>query len=417
MNFSADNRISRETQAVPVYDWTPLEKERLLADSSKELLWKKYCGFLDLSLKEYLAIQKQLMKEQIQLATQSFIGRRIFGLHKPDTVAEFRHLTDFTDYAFYHSFFKEQPRAAFVEPVLYWTEVPRPGGEVKYIPLSLSFITALADDAISALVLSAASCRGEVKLGNQNRVLTLLQNNVISGALNTALRQRLDCVNLIENNSFLSAEKGDCLSGSVKKGLRDGLDYVISTPQKVTDIGENIGSMTDSRYGEQELSLLARLRLLRAAIIKKFRGGFNSAGDYWKPRGIVCCGEYFVENKDRISAAWGVKPLEVFCAPEAGFMAMQHWTHQYLTFIPYRNFYEFIPQQEYLKAEEEESYRPKTVLMDEVKTGELYELVISNLHGGPFIRYRTGHILRVMAAGDPASNIHLPQFSVYSRAA
>ena len=38
---------------------------------SKEDIWREYCGFLDMSMEEYMAIQRRLMNEQIQLWSAS----------------------------------------------------------------------------------------------------------------------------------------------------------------------------------------------------------------------------------------------------------------------------------------------------------------------------------------------------------
>ena len=44
--------------------------EKLSKDSPKEI-WQEYCGFLDLSMEEYMQIQKSLLTEQIKLLSDS----------------------------------------------------------------------------------------------------------------------------------------------------------------------------------------------------------------------------------------------------------------------------------------------------------------------------------------------------------
>ena len=48
---------------------------------------------------------------------------------------------------------------------------------------------------------------------------------------------------------------------------------------------------------------------------------------------------------------------------------------------------------------EEQDYQPRTCLMDEIQAGETYELVISVLHGGAFMRYRIGDMYHCVSAG------------------
>ena len=65
-------------------------------------VWQEYCGFLDLSLEEYMGIQRRLLMEQISLMDQCALGRRMFGGAAPKTPEEFRArvpLTTFSDYA------------------------------------------------------------------------------------------------------------------------------------------------------------------------------------------------------------------------------------------------------------------------------------------------------------------------------
>ncbi len=90
-------------------------------------------------------------------------------------------------------------------------------------------------------------------------------------------------------------------------------------------------------------------RLFKSWLIGRLSGRPSLAKDIWQVKGIVCCGERISGYSERIERTWGVKPLEVFGIPEAGFMAVQSWNKKGLTFIPYRNYYEFIPGPELAK--------------------------------------------------------------------
>ena len=87
-----------------------------------------------------------------------------------------------------------------------------------------------------------------------------------------------------------------------------------------------------------------------------------------------------------------------------------------MIFIPYRNFYEFIPKNKEIDKEAvDNSYRPATVLMSELKENQIYELVVTNFHGGPFWRYRIGDYLKVISLKDIESGLKLPQFVLCPR--
>ena len=65
-----------------------------------------------------------------------------------------------------------------------------------------------------------------------------------------------------------------------------------------------------------------------------------------------------------------------------------------MVLFPDSCFYEFIPESEMLRNLSDPSYTPLTCLMDEVSPGAKYEIVISVLHGGAFMRYRIGDVYR-----------------------
>ena len=53
--------------------------EQKLKQLSQEEIWQEYCGFLDLSIEEYMRIQNRLMEEQIALWSKSALGQRFLN--------------------------------------------------------------------------------------------------------------------------------------------------------------------------------------------------------------------------------------------------------------------------------------------------------------------------------------------------
>ncbi|NWF78161.1 MAG: hypothetical protein HXY36_06200, partial [Chloroflexi bacterium] len=62
----------------------------LLREGRKEELWQMCCGFLYLSLEQFMDIQKRLLLEEIELLKNSELGRRVMRGAMPRTVEEFR---------------------------------------------------------------------------------------------------------------------------------------------------------------------------------------------------------------------------------------------------------------------------------------------------------------------------------------
>ena len=61
-----------------------------LKNQSHDVIWNYYCGFLDLSMDQYMAIQNRLMLEQIGLWSGSELGKSILKGKKPNSIDEFR---------------------------------------------------------------------------------------------------------------------------------------------------------------------------------------------------------------------------------------------------------------------------------------------------------------------------------------
>jgi hypothetical protein len=78
------------------------------------------------------------------------------------------------------------------------------------------------------------------------------------------------------------------------------------------------------------------------------------------------------------------------------------------------NFFEFIPESEAVKCWQDPSYQPQTYLMNELKPGN-YELVITNFHGGAFVRYRLGHLVQITSLRNDKLDIDIPQMRFLTR--
>jgi len=136
--------------------------------------------------------------------------------------------------------------------------------------------------------------------------------------------------------------------------------------------------------------------------------------DLWSLKGLITYGIDSSIYREKIKEMWGIEPLEFHGCTEAVLIAMQTWDHQGMTFIPPLNFFEFIPEDEIYKSKENPAYQPKTLLLDEVRPGN-YEVVITSLHGGPFVRYRLGHLIKITSLRNEQLNIDIPQMVFLTR--
>ena len=137
--------------------------------------------------------------------------------------------------------------------------------------------------------------------------------------------------------------------------------------------------------------------------------------DLWPLKGIAVVGTDASIYKNKIKEMWGRYPLDLYGSTEGVIMAMQTWDYQDMTFIPFINFLEFIPEEESVRLSLNPGYWPRTLLLDEVEAGENYEIVITNFRGGPFVRYRVGDMIRITSLRNESLGIDTPQMRFESR--
>jgi phenylacetate-coenzyme A ligase PaaK-like adenylate-forming protein len=160
----------------------------------------------------------------------------------------------------------------------------------------------------------------------------------------------------------------------------------------------------------------ALLRLAKGLARSRLAGRPMLPKDLWDIKVIIGGGTDSAVFKKKVEEMWGKRPLELYGGTEGGMYATQTWDYNDLTFIPNLNFLEFIPEDEHFKWQLDHSYRPKTVLLDEVKPNQNYELIITNFHGGSLVRFRIGDMVRIVSLRNEESKINLPQMIFYGRA-
>jgi len=137
--------------------------------------------------------------------------------------------------------------------------------------------------------------------------------------------------------------------------------------------------------------------------------------DIWSLKGVVGGGTDTAVFRDKIKDMWGRYPLNIYAFTEGLVVAVQTWDYRGMTFLPHLNFLEFIPENESLRSRQDPSYQPKTLLLDEVKGGVNYELVITSFLGGALVRYRNGDMIKITSLRNEQLDIDIPQMEFHSR--
>jgi len=394
-----------------------LTTDTLFAHREKEKIWEKYCGFLDLSIEEFMTIQNLLLKEQLELLSESKIGEKVLGGHSFCSVDEFRANVPLSSYETYRQYFEVQNDRVLPRKAAIWAHTSGRLGLIKWGPYTTEMLARLADDTLAAFILSSANQRGDMRLQEGARVvLNLPPLPYTTGIMGLAAAQRIPYQAIPPLHEAADMSFEDRIKQGYKTALHTGVDYAASIAVVLNKVGETFSNLGRNGNRTGNYHPMALLRMAKAYVNSKLHKRSLLPRDFWKVKGLVCGGTDTVIYRDQIYHYWGVQPLDVYVATEACFIAMQNWNKKGMTFIPYSNFYEFIPEEEMEKLRRDPNHQPKTLLLDELEQGHEYELVVTNLLGGAFVRYRIGDIIKIISMGDPETGSRLPQMVFQRRA-
>jgi len=392
----------------------------LLREDRTEELWQKCCGFIDLSIGEFMAIQKRLLLEQLELLKRCELGRYIVNGANPSTVEEFREQVPMTTYADYCPVLLEQREDALPTKPILWVQTSGRSGEYphKWVPISHRFWEEAGQNFSAIAFFGACKERGDIPFKNGVKLLhAMAQTPFLTGTIAFKLEEELDFDFLppLRESEEMSFEE------RVNKGFRQALSEGMTGFYGLAGVLVGIGEKFRQGSGNTKFSQLPSrpkmlFRLAKGLIKSKLARRPMLPKDLWTLKVIASMGTDSTIYKERIKDLWGRAPLEVYGNSETTVIATQTWDYNGMVFFPNLNFLEFIPEKEHFKWQLNHSYQPKTVLLDEVKAGETYELVITNFHGGAMVRYRIGDMIRITALRNEKLNIDIPQMVFERRA-
>jgi hypothetical protein len=383
----------------------------LLRQGRKEELWQMCCGFLYLSLEQFTDIQKRLLLEQIKLLKNSELGRRVMQGAMPETVEEFREQVPLTTYSDYLSDLAEKREDVLpTKPAVWVHNIGWPGRyHVKWMPFSKRFLYEFERVAGGVGLLASCDSQGDFPVKEHMKTLLTMGSRYYGlGVMGYLMQQALGYDILPSNGEEIPFQER--IKAGFKEALSRGLDGCGGLPSVLVYAGEIFrqGAInTDTRFLLSHPS--ASARMIKGLIKSKLANRPMLPKDLWSLRAIVIGGTDSAIFGKGVEELWGRKPLEIYAGTEGGIYATQTWDHEGMSFIPNLNFFEFIPEREWFKWQLDHSYQPKTILLDEVKAGEKYEIVITNLHGGIMTRCRIGDMVRIISLRNEKLGIDIPQ--------
>ncbi|MFC2002183.1 GH3 auxin-responsive promoter family protein [Chloroflexota bacterium] len=403
----------------------PLGRRRVMDDGIQQLkkhkygeFWQQYCGYIDLSLKEIMDIQKQLLLKQLPLLNNSELGKAIMRGAAPRTVEEFRSQVPLTTYADYSKYLLDRREDVLPVKPLLWGHTSGRTGEYdyKWCPVTSEVWEEIEKLSFAMFTFSSCKRRGDVRIRLNDKMLYgAAPVPYITGLLaRYAWSRILDYLPALDEAEALSfQERG---KQGVLQALTKGLDFYQALPSVIVTVGERMGQGGGKKdikafLGNPRLAA----RILKGVIKSKLAHRPMLPKDVWSLKGLILGGSDGSVYKEKIREMWGITPLDLYACTEGMVISMQTWDHEGLTFYPYFNFFEFIPEEDYERAKIDSSFQPRAFLLDEVEPGQNYQLVITNFHGGPFTRYILGDMVKITALRNDKLNIDIPQMVYHSR--
>ena len=392
----------------------------LIREGKLKELWQMCCGFLSLDIREFMEIQKRLLEQQMKLLNNCELGKKIMRGARPQTLEEFRRMVPLTTYKDYCPELVEKRVDVLPAKAVEWVHTSGRSGEYpcKWIPITAEFRQEMSVLAKGLSIIS--SCKDwedTSQVVECPRVINAVAPRpYMSGSM-------ADMINLQSPTLFMPPLEGmddltfeERIQLGFKQALSRGLDGFCGLSLVLVKVGERFSQASNRAsvlpYLKQPR---AALRLVGGLIKSKLARRPMLPRDLWKVKGILSGGLDSWVYKEKIKELWGRYPLDVYCGSEGGIYATQAWDYDGMTFVPNLNFLEFVPEDEMVKLEMDRTYIPRTLLLDEVKAGENYEIVLTNFHGGAMVRYRPGDMVRITSLRNNKLGIDIPQMTFERR--
>ena len=147
--------------------------EKKLQNTASKDIWQEYCGFLDLSMEEFMDIQYRLLEEQLQLLFNCGLGQRFLKGHLPKNVDEFREMVPLTTYEDYADILLLKRADMLPAPPVVWLQTTWESGNKpeKWAPYSEDMLKIYKTNIIAAMLMSTGTEKGKFHVRTGYKVL------------------------------------------------------------------------------------------------------------------------------------------------------------------------------------------------------------------------------------------------------
>lgn len=386
-------------------------------NGNKELVWDKFCGYLHLSLPAFMHIQETLLLEQIKLLQGCELGEKLLGNQKINSVADFRQKVPLTTYSDYEPYLSKKREDVLPAKTKVWAFTISTGAQQRWAPVSDKAYEVLADSMLGLFILSTAKNKGDFKLQPGDVMFAIPPPPPWFQNLGMMVMQKNFGLKIIpeQNEAFNKLSFAERTTLGFHTALRTGVDVVCGQSGVLLGMGQ---SFSNYKWNYREFTDIRLSYRLFAGWIKNNLHINNLLPKHvWKLKSLLVSGTDVDALGPKLKHYWGADPFELYINTEFGcYLGSLSWNRKGMTFTPYVGFLEFIPIENEDKGLNRQNKEPNTILLNQVKKRQLYEIIFTNLNGGIFARYRPGDVIEFIELEDKDTGIMLPQFKVKGRA-
>lgn len=364
-----------------------------------EGFWSDRFRFLDYTGSRFIEVQEKLLLEQLQEIGSVPVAGALLNGTSPKSVADFVRtvpLTSIDEYSSDLRNLRQSPRGHNYT----WAFTLYGAGQEKWIPYTQRGLKVLADNTMAALGLAAGETGShtDIKPGAKT-VFNVPPRPYLAGIAAFEMARRFGLRGVVDPNVIEGMEFDERIREEFNAALSSGVDILISMTSILRRISQRFteGLSSGNQSSSSSRGIRATARYAAAIGRAKLSGRNLKPHDLWKPKAILGWGldtRYF---REEIAQDWGRPPFEMYASTEGGTMGLQYRSDTAVAVNPEACFFEFLPESELEALRNDPKYRPQTTLLPDVGTDGRYEVVITSFYGMPFIRYRTGHMVRFSA--------------------
>lgn len=399
--------------------------EDKLKNQEYDRIWQEYCGFLDLDMDAYMAIQNRLLEEQMRMWCASPLGQKITKGRTPRSIEEFRKTVPLTTYEDYADVLLLKKEEMLPDKPIIWIQTTWEGGRhpIKVAPYTQSMLQTYKTNVLACMILSTCQEKGKFDIDIGDTFLyALAPLPYTTGLVPLALTDEMHIEFLPPVSEAVSMTFSERNKRGFKMGLSKGIDFFFGLGSVAYYVSLSVSNLSEgSAKGSSMLKKLCSMspvmmtRYVKAKKVCREENRPLKPKDLFHLKGFMCAGTDNRCYKDDLEDLWGIRPGEVFSGTEPSCIGTETWNRNGLYFFPDACFYEFIPEAEMYKNMEDSSYEPKTVCMNEVAPGEVYEIAVTVLKGGAFARYRVGDMYRCLGLSNKEDGTRIPRFEYIDR--